>query len=73
MNIKAIFFMLSVYILAQVLSACSSVLPSVPFTATAMPTPTTDPLESAKIVQAFWDALEARDIASSICFSCPLF
>ena len=68
MNIKAIFFILSVLILAKVLSACSSVLPSVPSTATAMPTPTIDPLQSAKIVQAFWDALEAGDVETAMAY-----
>lgn len=68
MNIKAIFFILSVFILAQLLSACGSLLPSVPPTATPMPTPTLDPMQSAKIVQAFWDALEAGDVETAMAY-----
>jgi SnoaL-like protein len=67
-NIKAIFFILSVFILAQLLSACGSLLPSVPPTATPMPTPTLDPMQSAKIVQAFWDALEAGDVETAMAY-----
>ncbi|HEX5941878.1 MAG TPA: nuclear transport factor 2 family protein [Anaerolineales bacterium] len=69
MNIKVIIFILSVLILTQVLSACTgSILPAAPSTATAMPTPTTDPLQSAKIVQAFWDALEAGDVETAMAY-----
>ena len=68
MNIKAIFTILSVFILAQFLSACGSLLPSVPPTATVMPTPTIDPMQSAKIVQAFWDALEAGDVETAMAY-----
>lgn len=69
MNIKAIIFVLSVLILTQVLSACAgSILPAAPPTATAMPTPTLDPLQAAKIVQAFWDALEAGDVAAAMAY-----
>ena len=68
MNIKAIFFILSFIILAQVLSACGSLLPSVPPTVTPLPTPTLDPMESAKIVQAFWDALEAGDVETAMAY-----
>ena len=68
MNIKAIFTILSVFILAQILSACGSLLPSVPPTATVMPTPTIDPMQSAKIVQAFWDALEAGDVETAMAY-----
>ena len=71
MNLKAIFLALSVFVLVQVLSACGSgiaaLAPSTP-TATAMPTPTVDPLEAAKIVQAFWDALEAGDVGTAMSY-----
>ena len=56
------------FILAQLLSACGSLLPSVPPTATPMPTPTLDPMQSAKIVQAFWDALEAGDVETAMAY-----
>ena len=69
MNSRAIIFILSVFILAQGLSACGSIgLASEPTTPTAMPTPTLDPLQSAKIVQAFWDALEAGDLDTAMAY-----
>jgi hypothetical protein len=69
MNIKAIVFILTVFILAQVLSACgSNGLPWAPSTPTAMPTPTIDPLQAAKIVQAFWDALGAGDLETAMAY-----
>ena len=71
MNIKAVFLALSVFILVLVLSACGSgiaaLVPSTP-TATAMPTATLDPLEAAKVVQAFWDALEAGDVGAAMAY-----
>ena len=60
MNIKATFF--SLIIVAQVLAACSAVPPVAASAPTIVPTPTTDPLQSAKVVQAFWDALEDNDL-----------
>ena len=68
MNIKAIFFTLSVFVLAQVLSACGSLLPPPPPTVTPIPTPTIDPMQSAKIVQAFWDAMEAGDVETAMSY-----
>jgi len=68
MNIKVVFFILSVFILAQVVSACGSLLTPVPPTVTPLPTPTLDPLEAAKIVQAFWDALEAGDVETAMAY-----
>jgi len=66
MNIKAIVFIL--LILAQALSACGSLALPATSVPTAMPTPTTDPLEGAKIVQAFWDALEAGDLETAMVY-----
>jgi len=68
MNIRAALFILFV-ILAQLLAACGTgSLLSANSTPTAMPTPTTDPLQSAKIVQAFWDALEAGDLETAMVY-----
>jgi limonene-1,2-epoxide hydrolase len=54
-----------VIVIAQVLSACTSALFAPP-TPTAVPTPTKDPHESAKIVQAFWEALNAGDLEAAM-------
>jgi limonene-1,2-epoxide hydrolase len=68
MNIKA--FLLIMIILSQVLVACGSngFAAAAVSTPTAMPTPTTDPMQSAKIVQAFWDALEAGDLETAMVY-----
>lgn len=68
MNIKAIFCILSVFLCAQVLSACAGLMPAAASTPTAMPTPTLDPQQSAKIVQAFWDALGAGDLETAMVY-----
>ena len=60
MNIKATFFTL--IIVAQALAACSAVPPVAASAPTVVPTPTTDPLQSAKVVEAFWDALQDNDL-----------
>ena len=54
MNIKATIFIL--IIVAQALAACGVVPPAAASSPTVVPTPTADPLQSAKVVQAFWDA-----------------
>lgn len=66
MNIKTTVLIL---ILAQTLAACGTGLLS-PATdvPTAMPTPTNDPTKSAKVVQAFWDALEAGDLETALVY-----
>src|SRR5215216_2822760 len=68
MNIKAI--LLIVIILSQVLVACGSIGSSTAaaYTPTPMLTPTIDPLQSAKIVEAFWDALEAGDLDTAMVY-----
>lgn len=63
MNMRAIFIMILV---AQVLAACGVNPQFGPSTPTAVPTPTSDPLQGAKIVQAFWDALGAGDLETAI-------
>jgi limonene-1,2-epoxide hydrolase len=68
MNIRAALFILFV-VMAQILAACGtgglSVATSAPSVAV---TPTTDPLQSAKIVQAFWDALETGDLETAMAY-----
>lgn len=69
MNFKAKSFVLFL-ILSQILVGCTSEL--IPFfatpTPTIMPTPTIDPLSSAKIVKTFWDALEAGDLETAMVY-----
>ncbi len=67
MNIKAIFFILSVSIMSQFLSACSGVADATP-SPTAMPTPTADPRLPAKVVEAFWAALESGDLETAMVY-----
>jgi hypothetical protein len=70
MNIKAKLLILSL-LLTQVLVACTGVpnlLRSATPTPTIVPTPTTDPLSSAKIVKAFWDALEVGDLETAMTY-----
>lgn len=66
MNIKVVLFMMITG--ALVLAACGINLPSAASTPTAMPTPTTDPLLAAKVVQAFWGALEAGDLETAMVY-----
>jgi hypothetical protein len=61
MNFNVKFFALFL-LLTQILAACTSGLISATPTPTVVSTPTNDPLSSAKIVKAFWDALEAGDL-----------
>ncbi|HUE99854.1 MAG TPA: nuclear transport factor 2 family protein [Anaerolineales bacterium] len=67
MNIKAKLLVLFI-VLAQVLAGCANSLSAAAGTPTAAPTPTSDPLLSAKIVQAFWDALEAGDLEKAMTY-----
>jgi hypothetical protein len=68
MNIKAALLIIFI-ILAQVLAGCGAGgLSAGPSSPTVMPTPTADPLQSAKIVQAFWDALEAGDLETALVY-----
>lgn len=67
MNIKANILILFV-ILAQLLSACGSGALSATSVPTAYPTPTVDPFQSAKTVQAFWDALEDGDLDTAMVY-----
>lgn len=68
MNIRAAHFILFI-LLVQLLAACGagSSLFADP-TPTVAPTPTNDPLQSAKIVQAFWDALEGGDLETALVY-----
>lgn len=66
MNIKAILFMMIT--VALVLTACGITPPAAASTPTVVPTPTADPLQAAKVVQAFWDALEAGDLEAAIAY-----
>jgi hypothetical protein len=68
MNIKAALF-ISFVLLAQIITACGTGSRFSPnSTPTAMPTPTTDPFQSAKIVQAFWAALESGDLETAMVY-----
>ncbi len=68
MNIKAILFSLSIIIVSQILSACGSTV-SIPTPApTVMPTPTSDPRQPARVVEAFWAALEAGDLETAMVY-----
>ena len=66
MNIKRTFLIL--FILAQVLTACAGNLTFTTPTPIVQPTPTNDPLSAAKVVQAFWDALEAGDLETAMLY-----
>jgi len=67
MNIKLILLMLFI-ILAQILAACAGNLTFTTPTPIVQPTPTNDPLSAAKVVQAFWDALEAGDLETAMLY-----
>lgn len=67
MNIKHTFFTLFI-ILAQALAACGNVVTQATPTSTVVPTPTADPQSSAKIVQAFWDAMQAGDLDTAMSY-----
>jgi limonene-1,2-epoxide hydrolase len=67
MNIKLKFLLLFIMI-SQVLIACAGSSIFAAPTPTVQPTPTNDPLYAAKVVQAFWDALEANDIETAMAY-----
>lgn len=61
MNVRAQLYRLML-ILTLVISACGGSLSTTASEPTAMATPTADPRQAAKIVQAFWDALESGNL-----------
>lgn len=67
MSIK-VNFLAVLTILAPVLTACTVGLLSPTATPTVVLTPTTDPQISAKVVQAFWDALGAGDLEAAMSY-----
>ena len=68
MNIKAIIFSVIIALLAPILSGCRGVGPAETSSPTVIPTPTVDPFESGRVVQAFWDALEAGDLDTALVY-----
>jgi hypothetical protein len=67
MNTKLKFLLLFI-IVSQILIACAGNSIFAAPTPTVQPTPTNDPLRAAKVVQAFWDALEANDIETAMSY-----
>lgn len=67
MNIKAALLHIFL-ILTSTLSACTGTSIFTEPTPTVQPTPTNDPLSAAKVVQAFWDALEAGDLETAMTY-----
>ncbi|HLO13792.1 MAG TPA: nuclear transport factor 2 family protein [Anaerolineales bacterium] len=67
MNTKLKFIVLFIT-LAQVVSACTTPFAAATSAPTVVPTPTKDPLASAKVVQAFWDAMAAGDIETAMSY-----
>ena len=68
MNIRSALFIFFI-IMAQIVTACGTGSPFFPnSTPTAVPTPTTDPFQSAKIVQAFWGAMETGDLETAMVY-----
>ena len=67
MNTKAI-FILVIIILTQVLTACTSGPLFAQPTSTVLPTPTRDPRSAAKVVQAFWKALDKGDLVTAMSY-----
>ncbi len=61
-------FLAAFAVLAQLLSGCANGLRPATATPTVVPTPTTDPLSSAKVVQAFWDAMGAGDLEAAMTY-----
>ena len=68
MNIRAHFLSLLAFILLQISSACAGIGTTAAPAATAIMTPTIDPLQAAKVVQAFWDALEVGDLETAMVY-----
>ena len=67
MNIKVAFFIFLV-ILTYILTGCTGSSLFAEPTSTPQPTPTNDPLSGAKVVQAFWSALEAGDLETAMVY-----
>jgi hypothetical protein len=67
MNIKARVLLLLVC-LPLLFTACGNNPLFAAPTPTIMPTPTNDPLSAAKIVQAFWNALNAGDLDTAMVY-----
>lgn len=67
-NIKAIFFILFVFMTSQFLSACGSSAVMATPVPTGIPTPTADPRQPATVVQAFWSALESGDLETAMLY-----
>jgi hypothetical protein len=67
MNVKAVILILFIS-LPLLFTACGSNPLFAAPTSTAMPTPTNDPLQAAKIVQAFWNALGAGDLETAMVY-----
>ncbi len=67
MNIKLKPLLLFI-ILAQILAACATNLVPATSAPVAVATPTNDPFTSAKVVKAFWDALEIGDVDASLSY-----
>ena len=67
MNIRASSLIL-VVLLAQILAACAGNISAATLEPTAPVTPTIDPRQSAKIVEAFWDALGAGDLETAMVY-----
>ena len=65
MNIRLASLIL--FILLAVTACTGSLTPAPPFP-TVETTPTADPFRSAKVVQAFWDALEAGDVETAMTY-----
>jgi hypothetical protein len=67
MNIKLKFLFLFI-LLSQVMIACAGNAIFANPTPTVQPTPTNDPRSSAKVVRAFWDALNAGDLETAMLY-----
>jgi hypothetical protein len=67
MNVKAIVLILLIS-LPLLFTACGSNPIFAAPTPTVMPTPTNDPLSAAKVVQAFWNALNSGDLDTAMVY-----
>ena len=67
MNVKAIFLILSIS-LPLLFTACGSNPLFASPTPIVMPTPTNDPLSAAKVVESFWNALNAGDLDTAMVY-----
>lgn len=55
-------------LLTQILLACGGSGLFARPTSTPFPTPTNDPLSAARVVQAFWDAMAAKDLETALVY-----